>query len=74
MLPTAQGGPFMLGIDVLASRNYDLLRGKRVGLITNHTSITGRGVMTRVETGIIVQLADKIAFNDYHNICQAFAH
>ncbi len=27
-----------LGIDVLAARNYDILRGKRVGLIANHTS------------------------------------
>lgn len=44
----ASGGPFKLGIDVLASRNFDLLRGKRVGLITNHTSMTGRGEMTRV--------------------------
>lgn len=47
-MPQASGGPFMLGIDVLASRNFDLLRGKRVGLITNHTSMTGRGEMTRV--------------------------
>ena len=46
--PQAQGGPFMLGIDVLASRNFDLLRGKRVGLITNHTAYTSRGEMTRV--------------------------
>lgn len=38
----------MLGIDFLAARNFDLLRGKRVGLITNHTSMTGRGEMTRV--------------------------
>ena len=44
----ANAGPFRLGIDVLASRNFDLLRGKRVGLITNHTSMTGRGEMTRV--------------------------
>ncbi len=43
-----RGGPFMLGIDFLASRNFDLLRGKRVGLITNHTSMNGRGEMTRV--------------------------
>ena len=43
-----QGGAFMLGIDVLASRNFDLLRGKRVGLITNHTSYTSRGERTRV--------------------------
>lgn len=46
-VPGAQGGPFMLGVDVLASRNFDLLRGKRVGLITNHTSVTGRGESTR---------------------------
>ncbi|MCB1210396.1 MAG: DUF1343 domain-containing protein [Verrucomicrobiales bacterium] len=46
--PGQQGGPFMLGVDVLASRNFDLLRGKRVGLITNHTSMTGRGERTRV--------------------------
>ncbi len=37
----------MLGIDVLASRNFDLLRGKRVGLITNHTSYTSRGERSR---------------------------
>lgn len=41
-------GPFMLGIDFLASRQFDLLRGKRVGLICNQTSMTGRGEMTRV--------------------------
>lgn len=46
--PSATGGPFMLGIDVLASRNFDLLRGKRVGLITNHTAYTSRGELTRV--------------------------
>ena len=41
------GGPFMLGVDVLASRGFDLIRGKRVGLITNHTSLTSRGERTR---------------------------
>ena len=41
------GGPFMLGTDFLASRSFDLLRGKRVGLITNQTSMTGRGERTR---------------------------
>lgn len=46
--PGSQGGPFRLGIDVLAGNNFDLLRGKRVGLICNHTSITGNGTMTRV--------------------------
>lgn len=45
--PQAGGGRFMLGADFLASRNFDLLRGKRVGLITNQTSMTGRGERTR---------------------------
>jgi uncharacterized protein YbbC (DUF1343 family) len=38
----------MLGIDMLESRGFDLLRGKRVGLITNHTAYTSRGERTRV--------------------------
>jgi len=42
------GGPFMLGEDVLARNGWDLLRGKRVGLITNHTSVNGSGSPTRV--------------------------
>lgn len=43
-----QSAPFTLGIDVLASNGFDLLRGKRVGLICNQTSMTGNGTMTRV--------------------------
>ena len=41
-------GPFALGIDVLASTGFAVLRGKRVGLITNQTSVNGAGVPTRV--------------------------
>ncbi|WP_082408471.1 DUF1343 domain-containing protein [Verrucomicrobium spinosum] len=44
----APNAPFTLGIDVLASNGYDLLRGKRVGLICNQTSMTGNGTLTRV--------------------------
>ena len=44
----ASGGPFRLGVDVLAGNGWDLLRGKRIGLITNQTSATGAGVPTRV--------------------------
>ena len=44
----AYGGRLMLGSDMLAANNFDILRGKRVGLITNHTSYTTRGEMTRV--------------------------
>jgi uncharacterized protein YbbC (DUF1343 family) len=43
----AYSGRLMLGVDVLEGRNFDLLRGKRVGLITNHTSYTSRGERTR---------------------------
>lgn len=43
-----QGGPLRLGIDVLASDHFELLSGRRVGLITNQTSVTSSGVPTRV--------------------------
>ena len=46
--PVPEGGPFRLGDDVLAANHYDLLRGKRVGLITNQTSVNGSGTPTRV--------------------------
>ena len=46
--PGGGGGPFRLGVDVLAGNNWDLLCGKRVGLICNQTSMTGNGTMTRV--------------------------
>jgi|CZCA01.1.fsa_nt_gi uncharacterized protein YbbC (DUF1343 family) len=34
------------GIDVLASRDFDVIAGKRVGLITNHTGIDSKGKST----------------------------
>ncbi|MEY2539554.1 MAG: hypothetical protein QOG67_3294 [Verrucomicrobiota bacterium] len=37
-----------LGIDVLEQSNYAILRGKRVGLVTNHTGVNAKGVRTRV--------------------------
>ena len=37
-----------LGIDVLAQRDYEILRGKRIGLITNQTGVDSHGVRTRV--------------------------
>ncbi len=41
------GGPFRLGIDRLADDGFGLLRGRRVGLICNQTSVNGRGTHTR---------------------------
>lgn len=37
-----------LGIDVLKDRNFDVLKGKRVGLVTNQTGTDKRGTPTRV--------------------------
>jgi uncharacterized protein YbbC (DUF1343 family) len=37
-----------LGIDVLESTGYPLLKGKRVGLVTNQTGVDSNGVPTRV--------------------------
>jgi uncharacterized protein YbbC (DUF1343 family) len=37
-----------LGIDVLAQRDYSILAGKRVGLITNQTGVDSHGTRTRV--------------------------
>ncbi len=42
------GGPVRLGIDVLQEDDFAFLRGKRVGLITNQTSINRYGTQTRV--------------------------
>ena len=42
------GGGFALGIDVLKNQGFAPLRGKRVGLILNQTSVDGRGTPTRV--------------------------
>ena len=36
----------MTGIEVLASRGFDIIAGKRVGLITNHTGIDSKGKST----------------------------
>lgn len=38
--------PVLPGIDVLALRNFDILQGKRVGLITNQTGRTAAGTST----------------------------
>lgn len=43
----AYRGPLKLGIDVAEQYGFDLLQGKRVGLITNQTSVNRAGVRTR---------------------------
>ena len=46
-----------LGIDVLQSHGFSLLKGKRVGLVTNQTGVNSTGVRTRV----ILQRAPGVA-------------
>jgi len=41
-------GTFRLGIDVLRERGFDVLAGKRVGLITNQSGVDGSGAKTRL--------------------------
>jgi uncharacterized protein YbbC (DUF1343 family) len=46
-LPGADNSPAVLnGIDVLRERNFDLLAGKRIGLITNQTGLAADGAST----------------------------
>ncbi|MBP1624318.1 MAG: hypothetical protein H6Q07_2338 [Acidobacteria bacterium] len=46
-LPGADRSPAVLnGIDVLRERGFDLLSGKRVGLVTNHTGLAADGTST----------------------------
>jgi uncharacterized protein YbbC (DUF1343 family) len=46
-LQSAEKAPkVMNGIDVLRERNFDLLAGKRIGLITNHTGLSADGTRT----------------------------
>ena len=40
--------PVQLGIDVLRAQGFAPLQGKRVGLITNQTSVDSRGTLTRL--------------------------
>lgn len=44
--PAALAPPVKCGIDVLAARGFDSLKGKRVGLVTNHTGRSADGRST----------------------------
>src|SRR5438309_9471586 len=44
----AANGALQLGIDVLEQSDYAILRGKRVGLITNQTGVDSDGNRTRL--------------------------
>src|SRR5688500_2616648 len=41
--PRAHSGPVIPGLEVLLRDSLHLVRGKRVGLITNHTAVTSTG-------------------------------
>ena len=44
--PIAPAAPVLPGIDVLARDGFAPLKGKRVGLVTNHTGLSARGETT----------------------------
>jgi uncharacterized protein YbbC (DUF1343 family) len=44
--PNGVDAPVRTGIDVLVREGFSQLEGRRVGLITNHTGIDGRGIST----------------------------
>src|SRR5581483_7348383 len=44
--PPPENVPVKLGIDVLESQGFALLKGKQVGLITNQTGVDSRGRST----------------------------
>jgi uncharacterized protein YbbC (DUF1343 family) len=44
--PRAPALPVLSGIDVLRANHFDLLQGRRVGLVTNHTGIARDGAST----------------------------
>lgn len=48
LLPSLPLHAVELGIDVLQKNNFDLLRGKRVGLVTNQTGVNSSGEKTRL--------------------------
>ena len=47
-LPVTAHAVVDLGIDVLEQSNYAILKGKRVGLVTNQTGVNRKGIRTRV--------------------------
>ena len=53
-------GAVELGIDVLQKNNFDLLRGKRVGLVTNQTGVNSAGIKTVFSLSIMSTLLRSI--------------
>ena len=45
-LPGLLQAKVLLGIDVLEKQNFQILRGKRLGLMTNHTEVNSDGKST----------------------------
>ena len=45
-VPSAPVFPIMLGIDVLESRSFDVVKGKRIGLLTHPAGVNRRGQST----------------------------
>jgi uncharacterized protein YbbC (DUF1343 family) len=48
LLACRSGASVLLGIDVLQQEDFAVLKGRRVGLVTNQTGVNSEGVKTRV--------------------------
>ena len=74
-----RNGDVMTGLDVLASEGFARLKGKRVGLITNHTGLSRDGrrsvdLMTAAKINVVAMLAPEHGIagtEDHENIADS---
>jgi uncharacterized protein YbbC (DUF1343 family) len=66
--PPAPAARTRLGVDVLAERGFAALAGKRVGLVTNQTGVTGTGALDRVVLKEALGERLKVLFGPEHGL------
>jgi len=62
------GGQVLTGIDVLEQEGFRSLEGRRIGLITNHTGVSRRGVSTAQTLHAAKNVELKALFSPEHGI------
>lgn len=71
--PAARAGDVLAGLDVLAQENFASLRGKRVGLITNHTGLRRDG-RRNVDLMVAAGVDLKALFSPEHGLAGTEDH